>query len=280
MRDVPPPGPEVLDAAKGTEAAVISSEAITEDVTSRGKEFLSHRRPLYFAYGSNLSPSQMRSRCEYNPDQSSRPVAIARIDHWRWLISDHGYANVIPPKELRVPGGVQEKLGGDVPVSGKEDAVFGVLYEMSAEDERLLDGYEGVDHWARKVAVVGDGDEDHLVMADGQGQQKEKTRVIDQKIRPSEQGTGSYNKWYFPATVIKWLNKKQKGRRTSSESESLPPLDQIQQVLIYVDEEGVLIGPPRTEYIFRMNRAIRESLALGMPEDWVESVIRPFIPRG
>jgi len=161
-----------------------------------------------------------------------------------------------------------------------------VLYEMSAEDERLLDGYERVDHQARKVAVVGDDDEDRPVMTDGQGQQKEKTRVIDPKIRPSEQGTGSYNKWYFPATVIKWLDEEQKGRRTamvtntSDESGSSLPLDQIQQVLIYVDEEGVLVGPPRTEYIFRMNRAIRESLALGMPEDWVESVIRPFIPRG
>lgn len=43
-------------------------------------------RPLYFAYGSNLSFTQMRIRCRHNPDLSSKPVAIARLDHWRWMI--------------------------------------------------------------------------------------------------------------------------------------------------------------------------------------------------
>ncbi|KAF5011396.1 hypothetical protein F66182_15363, partial [Fusarium sp. NRRL 66182] len=40
-------------------------------------------RIFYFAYGSNLSPTQMRLRCEHDPSTSGRPLAIARIERWR-----------------------------------------------------------------------------------------------------------------------------------------------------------------------------------------------------
>ncbi|RAK77149.1 gamma-glutamylcyclotransferase family protein [Aspergillus fijiensis CBS 313.89] len=211
-----------------------------------------HQRPLYFAYGSNLSPSQMATRCVHSP-ASSVPLAIARLPHWRWLICQPGYANVLPPPEMRVgpQAGVQ---GDEVPVAGAEDAVYGVLYAMDERDERLLDGFEGVD-WDAPAAVA---------------------PLPSLSVRPREQGQGDYNKWVVEAEVVQWLDSKSQdggsGGGSGSGSSSTVP------VLVYVDELRVKLGPPKEEYIPRMNRAIRESVALGLPEKWAEEVMRPSIP--
>ncbi|KAB8070646.1 hypothetical protein BDV29DRAFT_180642 [Aspergillus leporis] len=202
-------------------------------------------RPLYFAYGSNLSFTQMRLRCTCSPELSSKPVAIARLDHWRWLICNAGYANVVPPPELRVGKEVED--GDDVPVSGDEDTVYGVLYEMDPRDERLLDGYEGVDHSSLPSRA---------------------THKVPAHIRPTEQGRGEYNKWYVTATVTVWLDEEQRKRRKGNPIETL----------VYVDEERVKLGPPRDEYIPRMNRAIREAESLGFPKKWADGVMRKSIP--
>ncbi|KAN0075069.1 hypothetical protein V8E54_007680 [Elaphomyces granulatus] len=203
-------------------------------------------RPMYFAYGSNLSYSQMKRRCANHPEKSAKPVAIARLDKWRWFICERGYANLMPPEILRV--GLQETKGENVPVSGKEDAVFGILYDMTMDDEDLLDMYEGVDDEAPDAPP------------------DRKVDRKDRKIRPKEQGDGSYNKWYVPAIVTKWLD----GR---DEEQTDNPLT----VLVYIDEQHVRVGPPKTEYIARMNIAVRESVELGLPNDWAESVIRKVV---
>ncbi|KAE8377430.1 hypothetical protein BDV26DRAFT_212539 [Aspergillus bertholletiae] len=202
-------------------------------------------RPLYFAYGSNLSFTQMRLRCTHNPDLSSKPVAIARLDHWRWLICQAGYANVVPPAELRV--GLEVDEGEDVPVSGDEDTVYGILYEMDIEDERLLDGYEGIDRSAPPSRA---------------------THKVPAHIRPTEQGHGDYNRWLVPARVTVWLDEEQRQRREG----------RVVETLVYVDEERVRVGPPRDEYIPRMNRAIREAESLGFPRKWADEVMRVSIP--
>ena len=44
----------------------------------------------YFAYGSNLSFSQMNKRC---PDNIR--LNVGRLNGYRWIISNRGYANVI-----------------------------------------------------------------------------------------------------------------------------------------------------------------------------------------
>lgn len=195
---------------------------------------------LYFAYGSNLSPTQMKARCNKNPS-SSKPLAIATLPHWRWLICEAGYANVLPPSGLRVPNQDSE-TAHKIPISGSADAVYGVLYEMDLRDEKILDGYEGIDP--------------HAVPADGQ--------FVDVDVRPKEQGKGSYNKWFVEANVVTWLDDEREGEKV--------------KVLVYVDENCVTLSEPKFEYIARMNRGIRESVQLGVPQQWVDEVIRKFIP--
>ena len=78
----------------------------------------------YFAYGSNMNIEQMRERCP-----SARPVAKATLIGYRFDFSR---------KSDRWNGGV----AGILPAS--TGAVEGVVYEVSAEDLSVLDGYEGV----------------------------------------------------------------------------------------------------------------------------------------
>jgi hypothetical protein len=190
----------------------------------------------------------MKQRCTVNPALSSKPVAIAILPKWRWLICEAGYANVLPPPGMRV-GPQDSDVARKIPVSGEVDGVYGVLYEMDPGDEFMLDGYEGVDHQADE--------------ADGS--------KIGIDIRPREQGEGDYNKWYFPAEIVEWIGEEDHPLKTGK-GELVP-------TLVYVDEERVILGPPKASYIPRMNRAIRESEALGIPEDWLEEVLRKFIPK-
>lgn len=76
---------------------------------------------LYAAYGSNLNKAQMAYRCP-----TAKPIAVAILKDHRLVFQGRIYgahANVIPEK------------GQEVPVA---------IWEISAQDERSLDIYEGV----------------------------------------------------------------------------------------------------------------------------------------
>ena len=75
-------------------------------------------KTMYFAYGSNLSISQMDKRC---PDNIA--LDIGRLNGYRWIISNRGYANVI---------------------ESENDYVLGRIYKINNTDEASLDKDEGV----------------------------------------------------------------------------------------------------------------------------------------
>ena len=148
-----------------------------------------------------------------------------------------------------------------IPISGVQDTVYGVLYEMDSADERVLDGYEGVDGMAE--VSVGPG---------------------EVEMRPRAQGEGDYNKWYVDAEVVRWFDggaaRMTMGMKTERESADggadLRP--GLVRVLVYVDEERVSVSKPNAEYIPRMNRAMREAEGLGVDAGWLRDVMRRFIP--
>lgn len=78
---------------------------------------------LYFAYGSNLDPEQMRARCA-----SARPFALATL-----------------PRHQLVFRGASAHWGGAVASlrRAKQGAVRGVLYAMRSLDLLALDRFEG-----------------------------------------------------------------------------------------------------------------------------------------
>ncbi len=72
----------------------------------------------YFAYGSNMSPTQMRQRCP-----GSRPLGPAMLPDWRFIITKRGTANIRPE-----PGAV----------------VYGVLWSLEPRHIVMLDQWEGI----------------------------------------------------------------------------------------------------------------------------------------
>lgn len=121
---------------------------------------------LYFAYGSNLSPHQMQHRCTDSAATSAVPVAVARLDGWKWVICERGYANIVPvlrhdplhdddgdgPPVHRLLRNDDDDDDDDVWQGPEAEAgiptsvtVWGVLYNMTPGDESVLDAYEGHD---------------------------------------------------------------------------------------------------------------------------------------
>ena len=90
---------------------------------------------LYFAYGSNLDPAQMRRRCP-----TSAAAGPASLPGWRLAF-----------------GGHSRMWGGSVATLRKAqgESVAGLLYEISAEDLVVLDRYEGHPFaYVRKLLLV------------------------------------------------------------------------------------------------------------------------------
>jgi len=81
--------------------------------------------PLYTAYGSNMDPAQMIRRCPHSPE-----AGTGWIRGWRLTFGG---------EEL----GWEGALPTIVPVD--DEVVFVALYDVSADDQRQLDAWEGAD---------------------------------------------------------------------------------------------------------------------------------------
>jgi len=218
----------------------VKQVALLADMTS------SKTGTFYFAFGSNLSPSQMKLRLNAEVD-SSKPVAIARLDAHAWIICQRGYANVVALPAINK--------------AAHENTAWGVLYNLSAEDEARLDMFEGHDDYRNSSPEVN---------PDPSRQQEV----------PYLQGGWDYNKHYLPMTVTKWLrDPKEYGIQVQEWAGNHDQPTTIRG-LVYVDEFRTQPGKINQEYIGRMNRAIRESVELGIPQAWVDAVMRRYIPAG
>jgi gamma-glutamylcyclotransferase (GGCT)/AIG2-like uncharacterized protein YtfP len=78
---------------------------------------------LYFAYGSNLDPEQMQSRCP-----AAKVVGLAAL---------HDHRVFFPLYSQRWRGGVSS-----IQLAHAE-TVWGMLFELGDEDLKALDGFEG-----------------------------------------------------------------------------------------------------------------------------------------
>ena len=72
----------------------------------------------YFAYAYNMDRAQMAERCP-----GARIVEGAVVAGMRFVITAKGYANIVPDKD---------------------SVVFGIVWDITPEDEASLDRYEGV----------------------------------------------------------------------------------------------------------------------------------------
>ncbi|KAJ3562862.1 hypothetical protein NPX13_g8402 [Xylaria arbuscula] len=87
---------------------------------------------FYFAYGSNLSTTQMQHRCP-----RSTPIGLAHLAGWTWIINERGYANIV----------------ADGQANDGRPGVYGLVYRLHPDDENMLDRYEGVPFAYEKVTI-------------------------------------------------------------------------------------------------------------------------------
>ncbi len=93
----------------------------------------------YFAYGSNMHWEQMRQRCA-----SARFVAVARL----------------PGHRLAITRKSRRRLCGTADVvRDSASEVWGILYEITADDLALLDGFEDGYRRARVTVMLAKGAE-------------------------------------------------------------------------------------------------------------------------
>ncbi len=126
---------------------------------------------LYFAYGSNMDPAQMRERAP-----GGRALGAARLGGWRLTFTRDS------------PG-----WGGGVGHIEPDpaDEVWGVLWDLTEPDLVALDAYEGVDVGAYvrdEVSVTQDGrDIDAIVyLAVPRGFKQPSERYIAALVRGAE----------------------------------------------------------------------------------------------
>ena len=75
-------------------------------------------RQPYFAYGSNMVAIQMHRRCP-----AAQDTGPARLDGWRFLVNQDGYATIVPEQATYV---------------------LGVLWSLTSACEAALDDYEEI----------------------------------------------------------------------------------------------------------------------------------------
>ena len=222
----------------------------------------------------------MSKRCTSSP-HSSVPLAIARLPGYKWLICERGYANIV---ELQLPKAnaqsdskartseaeVNANSNSDShPATtdgiAESDCVYGLLYALSSDDEATLDMYEGCSESRNPYPT-------------------ETPDPIRRQTVPWCQDDWDYNKHYVSVEIVKWLGPiaslSTRGDGLMPEFEGLSPDISTAIVLAYIDEQRVEEGRINQSYIGRMNRGIRESVALGLPESWVEGVMRRWVTKG
>ncbi|KAF2094099.1 hypothetical protein NA57DRAFT_68703 [Rhizodiscina lignyota] len=165
---------------------------------------------IYFGFGSNLWLSQMAMRCP-----NSEYLGIAKLPGYKWIINDRGYANVVQTLK-------------------EADVVWGLVYRLTAADEKRLDANEGVPE--------------------------------------------SYTKEMLSTEL--WASPMQCKAPFGGADECKVDIDkkpEKRDMLVYIDRRRTTDDYPKKEYIYRMNMGIRDAVKVGVPEGYVEKVMRKFI---
>ena len=194
---------------------------------------------LYFGYGSNLWLKQMHQRCP-----NSTYLGIARLKDFKWIINERGYANVVEvenPAQPRRNAFVQSSWGTDTRLNFPEVLQWTGKYESQV--------------WGL-VYSLQPSDEARLDRNEGVPVAYTKEMLKCDFWPASEDRVDGSSE---PAKM-KWSKLKKR------------------DLLVYINRDAVTPSKPKKEYIYRMNMGIRDAIKEGVPQRYVEEVMRKFIP--
>jgi gamma-glutamylcyclotransferase len=121
--------PQSLTSTPATAANSLSNPTMANNSNST----------VYFGYGSNLWRHQMEKRCPHSAFQG-----VARLNDYRWLINERGYANVVQLPRHKGDSSLSLHKQSDLDPKSYEDEVWGLVYTLQPTDEERLDINEGV----------------------------------------------------------------------------------------------------------------------------------------
>lgn len=198
-------------------------------------------KKLYFAYGSNMSMEQMQKRCP-----GSTFVGRGVLHHYCWQINERGYANILGAGTLTKESPMDDETVPDVTIFSPNSCVHGLVYELdeSGDDEAILDSHEGVGFGAYEKFHV---DIDYYRFAES--------------VSPPE---------IFKAVDVRDMATRKLGGFEE-------PARVAENVLVYRSLRFMIPGKPQPEYFQRMNMAMSDAYAMGVPEDYLAQDLMPLM---
>jgi hypothetical protein len=176
----------------------------------------------------------------------SRYLGRGLLHDYRWQINTRGVANIY---------------------HSRGDTVEGLCFLLSQKDEQKLDINEGVQSGAYEKCTI--LIEVLAATARIAGRRvKEVNEHIHQQTHQSQDGNQHGQRL-------------QSSRRAGNEQQQSPPVPVYHSMvgekldaLVYVNWDETRHGPPRTEYIARINSGIEDAVTLGVPREYFERYVR------
>ena len=248
----------------------------------------------YFAYGSNMSKTQMLERC---PSAHFRGVAI--LDGWEWIINERGFANVVQLDD-------DDELGGlpwsSISVAKPSQPLATTTSSASTArpDTATASGVSALTGNPEPSAST-----TNLGNTAGASRRSSGLRVFNVEIAPErpvvyglifhisdnnemaldlkEGVPWAYTKEIIPMRIYRPELLKNHPRPSHAQftDPSAPDFLQgedgmgpyIRDCLVYLDRERITPCEPRDEYVLRMQRAVREGAEMGIPVEWMRENI-------
>lgn len=149
----------------------------------------------------------------------------------------------------------KEKGEGDY-----RNQVWGMMYSLEENDEKLLDEREGVPVAYRKEWIECEFwtvPEAAAASASSSREEEEE----EEEVGKNEEDTSTLDE-----------------RKTKKKPADITKRPGKEKMLVYINREMTDEGEIRKEYISRMNCGIKDAVKEGLPREYVEQVLRRWIP--
>ena len=208
---------------------------------------------LYFAYGSNMSLTQMAGRCP-----SSTFEGKGRLAGYRWQINERGVGNII---------------------ESRDEYVEGVIYAIDQDNRRQLDRNEGVGRGYYKAEILPirfTPLQDHGLKTGYVAKTLGTTTVPSQDGEQERSGKTSHAGSEGASDSVVPQGKKplpcvDPTAGAALEKDGKDPAETV-DALVYISTNYKTDGKIRTEYIPRMETAITDAQKLGLSRHFLKQV--------
>lgn len=176
-----------------------------------------------------------------------------RLKGFKWIIYQRGFANIVEVDSYKEEG-TEKGEEGDY-----RNEVWGMMYSLEEEDEKLLDEREGVPVAYRKEWIECEfWTVPEAAAASASSSREEEEEEEEVGKNEEDTTTAEKKKKRKPADITKRPGK--------------------EKMLVYINREITDEGEIRKEYISRMNCGIKDAVKEGLPREYVEQVLRRWIP--